>query len=139
MIVVLDTSVIVSAFLSPSGPPAEIVHRWELHEFDVAVSSALISELESVLGYPRIARHLKWPEETISSFGRRYASAAILVEPRMRLEVIGEDPTDNRVLECAIAGNAAYIVTGDKHILDIKEYQGIVMLSPAGFLAFLNS
>jgi predicted nucleic acid-binding protein len=53
--------------------------------------------------------------------------------------VIGADPTDNRVLECAVAGNAAYIVTGDKHLLDIKEYQGIIMLSPAGFLAFLDS
>ena len=57
----------------------------------------------------------------------------------MRLEVIGADPTDNRVLECAIAGNAAYIVTEDKHLLDIKEYQGIIMLSPASFLAFLDS
>jgi len=41
-------------------------------------------------------------------------------------------------LECAIAGGASYIITGDKHLLELKEYQGIVILSPAGFFALLE-
>jgi putative PIN family toxin of toxin-antitoxin system len=139
MIIVLDTSVIISALLSPSGPPAEIFNEWELDKFDVTISPPLINEIERVLKYPRIAKYLNWSQEKISSFLRQYASAAILVEPQLELEVIQEDVTDNRVLECAIAGNASYIVTGDKHLLNIEEYQGIVVLSPAGFLAFLQS
>ena len=57
----------------------------------------------------------------------------------MRLEVIGDDPEDNRVLECAVTGGASFIISGDKHLLELKEYQGIVVLSPSAFLAFLDS
>ena len=138
MIIVLDTNVIVSALLSPLGSPAEIINRWEADEFDVVVSSQLLSELERVIKYPGIAKYIKLPQKTIDSFLRHFVTAAILVEPQFRLEVIDEDPADNRVLECAFAGNASYIVTGDKHLLKLKEYQGIIILPPSGFLTFLK-
>jgi uncharacterized protein len=58
---------------------------------------------------------------------------------RIGLDVITEAAADNRVLECAVAGNAAYIVTGDRHLQNIKEYQGIVILPTAVFLAYLQT
>jgi len=52
--------------------------------------------------------------------------------------VIEKDPADKRVLECALAGGAAYLVCGDEHLLDLKAYQGVVILNPRGFLAVLD-
>jgi uncharacterized protein len=139
MIVVLDTNVIVSALLSPSGSSASIINRWQTNEFEVVVSTQLTSELTKVLDYPRIIEHLNIPPEKITSFIHLYAMVATLVEPQLNLEIINEDPADNKVLECAVAGNATYIITGDKHLLKLNEYQGIVILPPAGFIKLLES
>jgi predicted nucleic acid-binding protein len=64
---------------------------------------------------------------------------ATFVDPQIKLDVIEDDPDDNRVLECALTGGATYIISGDTHLLNVKEYQGIVILSPAGFLTLLKS
>ena len=58
----------------------------------------------------------------------------MIVEPAEALNVVEEDESDNRYLECAIEGRAQYVVTGDKHLLDIGEYSGIIILSPAAFV-----
>ena len=73
------------------------------------------------------------------TFLDRYATFATVIEPQSELEVIEEDPDDNRFLECAIAGGASYIITGDNHLLELKEYQDIVILPPVGFLALLEA
>lgn len=137
MIVVLDTNVIISALFSPSGPSAMIINSWEADEFDVVVSRPLICELRIVIEYPRIKKYLKIPQEIIMSFLRLYPTVATLVDPQVSMNVVDDDPADNKVLECAVAGKVAYIVTGDKHLLKIKEYQGIVFLPPSGFIKLL--
>ena len=138
MIVVLDTNVIVSSVLSPTGSPAEIIRRWEANEFDLVTSHPLLAELEDVLTYQRVSKYFKEPEEKINALLRRLRTVAAVVVPQLTLDVVKQDPPDNRVLECAVAGGASYIVTGDRHLLDLKEYQGIVILNPAGFLAVLK-
>ena len=137
MIVVLDTNVIISALLSSTGAPAEILSRWENNEFEVEVSTQLLAELGRALHYPKIARYLKLSDEEIGRFLRRYVASATLIIPQENLAVITQDPDDNRVLECAVDANASFIVTGDDHLLELQEYQGIVILSPAAFLAYL--
>ena len=62
-----------------------------------------------------------------------------LVTPEMDLEAIEDDPDDDKVLECAVAGNADYIVSGDSHLLDIEEYRGVEIVSPDEFLSTRNS
>jgi predicted nucleic acid-binding protein len=52
--------------------------------------------------------------------------------------VIADDPDDNRLLECAVTSGSLYIISGDQHLLDLKEYQGIQILSPAGFVVLLE-
>jgi predicted nucleic acid-binding protein len=74
----------------------------------------------------------------LSAFLRRMAIVATLIQPQINLNVIEEDTDDNRVLECAVTGYTSYIITGDKHLLQLKEYQGIVILPPSGFLALLK-
>lgn len=61
-----------------------------------------------------------------------------MVASDIRLEVVPEDSDDNRVLECALAAQAAYAVTGDGHLLALQEFEGIPILPPAGFLTLLQ-
>ncbi|HEX8228447.1 MAG TPA: putative toxin-antitoxin system toxin component, PIN family, partial [Chloroflexia bacterium] len=63
---------------------------------------------------------------------------AIFVHPTVPIDAIASDPDDNKFLECAVAGGADYIVSGDKHLLSLGEYEGIRILSPADFLRVLE-
>ncbi len=138
MIVVLDTNVLISSLLSLTGRPAEIIRRWEADEFDLVTSLPLLTELENALTYQRVSKYFKEPEGKTGALLRRLRTTATVVEPRFTLDVVKQDPPDNRVLECAVAGGASYIVTGDRHLLELKEYRGIVILNPAGFLVVLR-
>ena len=135
MNVVLDPNVIISALLSPKGSPAEIVKRWQADEFVVVISLALLTGLKRALEYQRVRKYFKKPQETVAALIKRLETVATVVEPQFSSDVIKEDPADNRVLECALAGEASYIVTGNAHLLRLKEYRGVVILNPAGFLA----
>lgn len=138
MIVVLDTNVIISALLSTQGAPAEIIRRWEADEFEVVTSPPLLAELERALTYPQVKKYLKFSPAEIETFLTHLKTVATIVEPELTLNVIVQDPADNRVLECAVAGEAAYIVSGNTHLLELKEYQQIVILNPVGFLSTLK-
>ena len=138
MIVVLDTNVIISALLSPSGAPAEIIDHWEADHFDVSTSPPLLGELQRALQYPRVQKYLKKSPEATSAFVSRFRTMAAVTQPEFSLEVIEDAPPDNRVLECAVACGASYIISGNKHLLDLKQYRDIVILRPTEFLALLD-
>ena len=138
MRVVLDANVLVSALISAKGAPAKLVACWQDEKLDVLVSPAILQELDRVLHYPRLQERYHLPEEDVQRFSRLLGRQAIEVVPSEELAVIERDPTDNRYLECAVAGNASLIVTGDQHLLGLGEYEGIQILTPAGFLALLR-
>ena len=138
MIVLLDTNVIISALLSPDGNPAKIVQLWEADEFELATSPILLQEIERALTYERVRTRLKLSENELETFLKKFRSSTVNVEPLVTLDLIKKDPADNRVLECALAARAAYLVTRDEHLLELKEYQGVVILPPAGFLVMVE-
>jgi predicted nucleic acid-binding protein len=63
---------------------------------------------------------------------------AIIIETTSKLAIIEEDPMDNRILECAIYGGVEYIVSGDKHLLNLKEYEGIKIFKAKAFLSIIK-
>jgi hypothetical protein len=138
VIVVLDTNVLISALLSAEGPPAQIIDLWEAGAFDVAVSAPLLDELKRVLRYKRVRKYLEMTSVEVDSLIKQWSSTAVYIDSEMRLDVVEDDPDDNRVLECAVAAEAEYIVSGDDHLLDLGEYRGIEVLPPAGFIVLLN-
>jgi putative PIN family toxin of toxin-antitoxin system len=138
MRVVLDVNVIVSAAISAGGSPGKILDLWEQDKFDLVVSRPILEELERVIHYPKIQQKYDLPNEHIDKLLGLIGNQAITVNPSKKLTVIEKDPSDNRYLECAKEGNAAYIVTGNKHLLDLKEYNGIMILTPTGFLTILR-
>lgn len=95
-------------------------------------------EISRVLHYPRIQKRYRLTEETITAYLERLYEVSTLVTTHTRIGPISKDPDDDKFLECAIAGSARYIVSGDPHLLDIGEYSGIQIVSPDAFLAMLE-
>lgn len=135
---VLDVNVLISAVISPLGAPGRILRFWEQDKFELATSPPILIELERVLHYPKIQGKYNIPAKFIKQFLGMLQGGAILIDPIINSTAIKEDPSDNRYLECAVASESSYIVTGDKHLLDLNELQGIQIVTPAGFLALLE-
>lgn len=135
---VLDANVFVSAVLSPTGSPAKILSAWrQAEQLELVLSEAILKEIGRVLRYPRIARRHRWSEAQIQVFMEDLARLGILTPGARPLTVIAEDPPDNRYIECAVEGEAEYIVSGDQHLLALGEYQGIRIVPPREFLEVL--
>ena len=138
MRVVLDTNVIISALIS-QGPPHRIVAAWRDQRFTALVSAALLAEYERAVHYPKVRRAHGLDDEELERFVGRIIRFGELVVPDTRLSIIAADPDDDRVLECAEAGDASHIVTGDPHLLALERYQEIPILAPRAFLELLDA
>lgn len=138
MRVVLDTNIIVSRFLSVHGNPALILALWEKGVFELIVTEAILAEYARVLAYPAVQSRHRLTTDEIGQAIANFRSFAVLVEPTETLDVVTDDPSDNRFLEAAVAGGCEYIVSGDPHLLTIGEYRGIAILNPAAFVALLE-
>ncbi len=139
MRVVLDANIYVSALANTQGYPRRLMEGWEQNKFDVLVSGSIIDEVGRVLRYPRISKRHRQGEEAIQRFLGLLSSQAVMVEPTEVLDVIKEDRSDNRYLECAAEGKAQYVISGDRHLLELGEYKGIVILPPAAFVTLLET
>jgi len=127
--VVLDTNVYISAILF-GGKPEKIRRLSKERKIELLISEAIIAEITEIL-----RKKFNWESWQISQVIDEIREAAALIIPYKNISVIKEDDDDNRILECAIEGRAQYIVSGDEHhILPLKHYQGIKILSPDEFL-----
>lgn len=139
MRVVLDTNIIVSATMNDQGFPARIIDAWRDERFSLVVSNDLLAEYREVLGYLRIRRRHGMNDDELNALVRDYRLGGILIEPEESLAGVSGDPDDDRILECASAGRATYIVSGDPHLLDLGIYRGIRILTPRAFMDLLVS
>ena len=127
--VVIDTNVFVSG-LNFKGAPREVLDLIWKKRIEVYISPFIIEELRDTL-----LEDFAWDNERVEEVIEKIKTQTIQVQPGIVLSVIKEKYSDNRILECAIEGKVQYIVSGDKrHLLSLKEYQGIRILSPADFL-----
>lgn len=137
MKVVLDTTIIISAYLVARGAPARILADFRRREFQMILSPALLGEYQRVLIRPDVQRrHGASASQTASDLAA-IRSLAIVVNPADVPAVIAVDPDDGMVLACALAGQADYIVSGDSHLLGLGEYEGIRIVSPAALDSIL--
>lgn len=138
MQVVLDANIYISSLISPKGTPALIIDRWLKGEFDVLISKPIIDEVSRVTGYERLQKKYRRIRENRLEFVELISEQGLSVEPTERLNVVTADESDNRYIECAVAGGASYIVTGDDHLLSIESYRGINIITPTTFITLLD-
>jgi putative PIN family toxin of toxin-antitoxin system len=136
--VVLDTNVLVSFLLTPHGQASAVVAAGlEGSDYQVVTCPAILEEVRRVCAYPKIARRYGISESETEALIALLKCEAI-VTPGL-LQVSGcEDPADDRVLACAVEGQARFIVTGDHHLLALGEYRGIRICHPAEALRLLS-
>ena len=132
MRVVADTNILVSAVLF-GGPPEQVFLAGLRGEIQLLTSPSLLKEFEKVLKEKfKLSIHL------VREIIEEVMDVAEIVEVSSHIKAISYPDEDNRVLECAVDGKAELIVTGDtRHILPLKEYGGIKILSPSEFLRHL--
>lgn len=126
--VVLDTNVIVSSLYG--GLPARIWRLWREERLRVLMSQPIVDEYVRVL--QRFPIPAEVSDELVALLGHRDVTE--WVQPLVRIHEIVEDPPDNRFLECAVAGQADAIVSGDKHLLRLETFHGVPILTPRAFL-----
>lgn len=130
MRVVLDTNVLVSALLF-TGISSELVALWKRNAITVVLSRGILEEYLRVLSYPKFQLSEAEIKGLIEEELLPYVE---VVNPRRRLRVVERDPSDNKFLECALAGKAPVIISGDKDLLSIGRYRKIRIRTPAQFL-----
>ena len=131
MRVVLDTNAVVSALLF-SGVSSKLVSLWRKGLITPLLSRQILDEYLRVLSYPKFALSEKEIKELIQEEILPFAE---VVKPKRRLRVVRRDPSDDKFLECAVAGKASLIISGDKDLLSLGRYRQILVQSPAQFFA----
>jgi putative PIN family toxin of toxin-antitoxin system len=127
--VVLDTNVIVSG-LNFAGNEERVLELARARTYDLYFSRFILEEVRRVL-----RNGFAWSPEDADEVVELLASWAMIVEPRIRVSVVQRDESDNRILECAVAAEADYLVTGDKrHLLPLIEFRRIKIVTTAEFL-----
>lgn len=127
--VVLDTNILISA-LGWEGNPRKILNIIQEDKIEALTSQEQIAELSRVLDYPR----LQFSDEQKKSIKTIISSLFTFIQPTEHFNIIKEDPDDNIILECAKAGKADCIISGDPHLLNLKEFDSIKIKTPAQFL-----
>jgi len=132
--VVIDTNQFVSSLISKQGKPAQLVDLWRQQHFILVTSPEIIVEIKKVLEYPHIIQKYKLNKEDIQSLLILIEHEAVIVPGLPVINVIKDDPDDNKFLACALAAQAEYIVTGDQHLLSLGRYESILIVTVKDFL-----
>ena len=136
MRVVLDTNVLLSAFFKVDSPPYKLVQAWMDGRFDVVTGAEQIEEIVRVARYPQIQQLLK-PAE-VGWLINRLRDRALVIKRSPKVAV-SSDPADNFLFALAQAGDAAYLVSGDKNgVLTISRHRACQVLTARQFAALLK-
>jgi len=128
--IVLDTNVLISAIVF-GGKPREILEKVIAGGYTMAISAEILAEFQWVLE----GKKFRYPAAVVRNIVSELLAVSELVRPTMKVDQIKADPADNRILECALESRAACIVSGDKHLLELGQFEGIPILDAAAFLA----
>ena len=132
--VVLDTNVYLSALLHGGKPEKILRHSYNPQQrYELYTSIAILQELARVL-----TEKFLWLDRDATKEIHRIADWTDVVKTTRSISAIPNDESDNRILECAVKAKADFIVSGDSHLLDLKEYEGIRIIKPAQFLTLLE-
>lgn len=130
--VVIDTNVFISGVLVEASNPSLVIKAWRMaKKYQLFITEEIIHENLKVM------HRLNVDTEIIVDWDRTIRKNAIFVAPARKIEAIKDDSSDNKFLECAIEVQADYIVSGDKHLKKLVEFEGIKIIDVKKFLDIL--
>jgi len=132
---VLDTNVFVSSLLNKTGAPARLLDAWRAGEYLLVTSPPIMAEIKAVLELPRIRDKYALTDQDIRQLLDLLEKDAILVPGLSPVNnTILQDPKDEIFLSCALDAGADVIVSGDRHLLSLKAFEGIPIVLVRQFL-----
>jgi putative PIN family toxin of toxin-antitoxin system len=135
MRVILDTNILLSGILSPLGAPAKLLYAWERKIFTLVACDALIAEFRDVAGRPFFRARLRASVAELLAAGLRDFSFYCRDLPP---GPIAPDPKDSYLLAMAEAGQAGFLVTGDKELLSLRRHKSTRIITPAAMIEILR-
>lgn len=133
MKVVLDTNIFISGIFW-KGSCNKVITNWKEGKFTLVTSLEAVSEIIKVLKDFKI----ELSDDMIKEWVDLIVRNSIIAEPKEKIEVVKDDPKDNIFIETAVAGNVDYIVSQDNHLLKLKEFRGIKIITPDDFNKICN-
>lgn len=129
MKVVIDTNVFVSGIFWEGNFCSQIIDKWKNREFKLVSSMEILEEFVKTLKNFKI----QMPDDMIEEWRNLIIENSVIVEPTIKLSIVKDDLNDDKFLEAGISGKADFIISQDKHLLKLKEYDRIKIVSPEEF------
>ena len=138
---VLDTNILVSALITKkTSPPQQLYTAFTTQQFLLVTSPPILAEVEDVINREEIIKyHKRTPRERKAIMEQLIQLSYVALESLASQEaIIKQDPKDDKFLYAALESHAEYIVSGDHHLLNLKEYETITIVTPTDFLVILK-
>ena len=127
--VTLDTNILVSAFIS-KRKEYRILRLAKLGKIKLSLSLEILEEFKEVISRPKFG----FSQEQINQATKQLLSTSELLITSTKIDTVKEDPDDNKILECSLDGKSDFIISGDNHLLNLKEYKNIKIIKSREFL-----
>lgn len=139
MRVTLDTNVLVSAFISKRGQPADILDLvTTFEEITLVLSDEILKEFVEVMNREEVRTRFGYNRIDISEFEGAIRGIAEIVKVESVFRAVEEVPEDDIVVNTAYDGKVDYIVSGDRHLVKLSRFKGVQVVSPRVFLAIVT-
>jgi putative PIN family toxin of toxin-antitoxin system len=137
---VLDTNVLAAGIVGVdvlTSTPGELIRRWRIGQFDLVISDHILNEVELTLVKPYFVNRLsaEWMIASVQLLRQR----AIATTMSRSVTGVASHPQDDLVLATAISAGVDYLVTGDRELRQIGQYEGVWVVSPSQFLPVLST
>jgi putative PIN family toxin of toxin-antitoxin system len=139
MRVTLDTNVLVSAFISKKGHPARVLDiALSLEDVQLILSEQIIREFVRVMSRDELLVRFEITLTNVEELARLFRKTSQMIKVRSKFKPVKEDPADNAILNTAYDGKCEFVVSGDHHLLELKKFKGIRILSPRQMLDLMS-
>jgi uncharacterized protein len=138
MRVTLDTNVLVSAFISKQGNPArilEIVTTFD--EISLVLSKEILTEFKDVLNRTEVSERFHYSQKDIEDYATAIRDVATIIDIQSKFRIMKEDPKDDIILQTAVDGKVDFLISGDRHLKQIKEFRNVRIVNPKQFLSII--
>lgn len=133
--IIVDTNVVVSAFLKPYSNPALILALIAQQEVNLCLSKNILTEYQEVFAYQKF-KHLN--QDKVKIFLTQIQRDALWIEPQLTVNILKDDPEDNKFLELALVAKANFLITGNTKHFFLKSFYHTRIVTPTEFLRYYS-